>query len=413
MINHILSLSFVILGLTSNAQVTGTPDNIDNRISIGHSELIDSKILDEKRWLWIHVPEGGEDPKFTGSYPVLYLLDGGAHFQSVTGLIKQLTTVNGNSLLPKMIIVAVLNSDRERDLTPTHTEDRPTSGGGTNFLDFMEKELMPYIEDTYPVANHKVFVGHSLGGLTVINALVQRPHMFNNYIAIDPSLWYDDQNLLKKSEAILSKSNLENKGLFVGVANTMSGNMEYSTIKSDTTGESMHIRSILEFTDLVDHLEGSKLDFNWKYYPDDSHGSVPLITEYDALRYLYNGFECDCFDKIFNKQLTLTSEEIKNLFTTHYAEISTKMGYDVKPDEAMINQYGYWLLSDKAYDKAHALFDLNIYYYPKSYNVYDSMADYYAEIGDKENAIKFYKKCLKLSGISDAQVKLKKLEDEK
>ena len=411
MIKHLLFLSFIIIGLASYAQVTGTPDNIDNRISIGHSELIESKILDEKRWIWIHVPEGGEDPSFTGSYPVLYLLDGGTHFQSVTGLINQLTTANGNALLPKMIIVAILNTDRIKDLTPTHVEDRPTSGGGTHFLDFMEKELMPYIEDKYPVANHKTVVGHSLGGLTVINALVHRPHMFNNYIAIDPSLWYDDQNLLKKSGSLLSKSNLENKGLYVGVANTMSGKMEYSTIKSDTTEESKHIRSILEFNDLVDHLKGSDLDFKWKYYPDDSHGSVPLITEYDALRHLYSWYECECIDELFNKESKLTPEEIKNLFRTHHSEISTRMGYDVMPDEQMINQFGYWLLSDKAYDKSQALFELNIEYYRQSYNAYDSMGDYFAEIGDDINAIKFYKKCLKLGGVKDTKVKMKKLED--
>ena len=144
-------------------------------------------------------------------YPVVYLLDGDAHFYSVAGMIHQLSEVNGNTLFPEMIVVGIPNTDRMRDLTPTHSPTGYTgdstgvgsSGGGEIFMSFIEKELIPYIDSLYPTAPYKVFIGHSLGGLTVINALLHHTRLFNSYIAIDPSMWWQNQLLLKQSGNIL------------------------------------------------------------------------------------------------------------------------------------------------------------------------------------------------------------------
>ena len=76
-----------------------------------------------------------------------------------------------------------------------------------NFLDFIEKELIPYIEKNYPATSYKTFVGHSYGGIAVLNALFERPQLFNNYIAIDPSLWWDDQILLRVADSVFNKNN--------------------------------------------------------------------------------------------------------------------------------------------------------------------------------------------------------------
>ena len=152
----------------------------------------------------MHIPESAlNSTSNTTKYPVLYLLDGPGHFYSVTEMIKQLSA-NGNTIVPEMIIVAIPNTDRSLDLTPSHVDIdvfsgdsiQYSSGGGNKFLDFMEDELIPHIEKTYPAAPYSTFVGHSFGGLSVINVLISRPHLFNNYVAIDPSLWWDDQAFL-------------------------------------------------------------------------------------------------------------------------------------------------------------------------------------------------------------------------
>src|SRR5438309_4503923 len=121
----------------------------DNKIVIGKIDSISSKILNEQRKVWVYTPDmtsGNHDT--SQRYPVLYLLDGDAHFQSVVGLIQQLSQANGNTVFPQMIIVGIPNTDRTRDLTPTHIISDPpmmdstfskTSGGGENFVAFMEK----------------------------------------------------------------------------------------------------------------------------------------------------------------------------------------------------------------------------------------------------------------------------------
>ena len=387
----------------------------DNAIIIGHIDSLYSEILGEERALWIHAPEGTLDSSFTGELPVLYLLDGDAHFHSVTGLIKQLSSVNGNQKIPRMITVGIPNSpaNRTRDLSPSMVKDRPESGGGNRFLDFIEKELMPYIESNYPVANHKLFVGHSLGGLTVINTLLHRPHLFTNYIAIDPSLWWNEQEMLGKADSVFQETQLDNKSLYVSIANTMQEGMEYSTIMSDTNEASKHIRSIIEFSTKLEENPINGLDFKWNYYENDSHGSVPLISEYDALRHMYSWYECECYNELFGDGTTRTGQEWSEILIDHYTMLSEKMGYDAKPEEQMFNGMAYWLLGEKEYEKAYAFFYMNIHFYPESYNVYDSMGDYYLAREDKESAAKYFEKCLELGGLPYTKEKLKKIKRDK
>ena len=220
-------------------------------ITIGHIDSLNSEILGESRDLWIYIPESSQLPENVDvTYPVVYLLDGSAHFHSVSGMLHFLGSRGGNTEVPEMVVVAIPNTDRLRDLTLTHTEG--TSGGGKEFLSFIETELVPYIEETYPVTNYRTFIGHSLGGLTVIDALFTMPELFQNYVAIDPSLWWDEQVLLKRSEAMLNELNLNGKSLFIGVANTMLGRTTYDTVREDVDPSTMHIRSILEFVQLAE-----------------------------------------------------------------------------------------------------------------------------------------------------------------
>ena len=83
--------------------------------------------------------------------------------------------------MPEVILVAVVNTDRTRDLTPTKIADRPgETGGADRFLDFFEKELIPAIESRYRTQKFRVFAGHSLGGLFALHALFTRPELFDD-----------------------------------------------------------------------------------------------------------------------------------------------------------------------------------------------------------------------------------------
>src|SRR6478609_8133775 len=131
----------------------------DNKILIGTIDSVYSKILNEQRKVWIYTP--GITSGYQGAprrYPVLYVLDGDAHFHSVVGMIQQLSQANGNTVFPEMIVVGIPNTNRTRDLTPTHILSDPpmmdssgskATGGGENFVAFLEKELMPHIDSLY------------------------------------------------------------------------------------------------------------------------------------------------------------------------------------------------------------------------------------------------------------------------
>ncbi len=404
-----------ILASCQDKETTQPLNKQVHQIVIGQIDSLNSTILKESRKIWVSIPESASSDRISQTkYPVLFLLDGDAHFHSVTGMIKQLSTVNGNTVSPEMIVIGIPNTDRTRDLTPTHVEVAfgdstfaRTSGGGTNFLDFMEKELIPYIENKYPVSNYRTFIGHSFGGLTVVNALIKRPQLFNNYVAIDPSLWWDDQVLLALADSVFTETEFDGKVLYVSVANTMDEGMDITRVHNDTTESTEHIRSILQFIQSTETKKDNGLLFGWKYYNDDDHSSVPLIAEYDALRFLFPWHKLNGLDKFFSPNSTSTSEDLMNLLTSHYDNVSNHFGYIVIPPEQFINSLGYAFMP-KMPDKAYALFNLNIQNYPNSANVFDSMGDYYLSQSDTSNAIEHFTKALE---IGSSPISKEKLED--
>lgn len=380
----------------SACQFNSTPDTSpvpEPEFVIGNMDSLHSNILGETRKIWVHVPGSQRDGIFSQvKYPVLFLLDAPDHFHAVTGMIKHMS---GNTISPEMVVVGIPNTDRTRDLTPTHvnvvfgdsTFSR-TSGGGDAFLEFMEKELIPYVENQYPVTGYRTFVGHSFGGLMAVYALYTKPELFNNYVAIDPSLWWDDLVMLDMADSVFTNTDFKGKAMFVGVANTMEEGMEIADVQSDTSQSTRHIRSILKFVELAPE-KGKNLTFGWKYYADDDHGSVPLITEYDALRFLFPWYRLKGLDKFFPPDSKETAQSLIKLIDSHYAQVSDHFGYEVLPPEQTINSLGYNFMQRKP-EFAFELFDLNIRNYPHSANVFDSMGDYYLAQSDTLKAIEHF-----------------------
>ena len=384
-------------------------------IVIGHRDSLQSAILDETRHLWIHVPgDAGNGIYGQTKYPVLYLLDGPGHFHSVTGLLGKLAE---SSLVPEMVVVAIPNTDRTRDLTPSHVDEFrgdssfvKTSGGGDAFLDFLEKELIPYIEGKYPVTPYRTYVGHSFGGIAVLHSLFTRPELFNNYISIDPSMWWDDWLLVEQSDESLARPEMEGRALFVGVANIMEEGMDIERVREDTASSSNHIRSILRFVEKLDKQENPLLVSGWKYYADDDHGSVPLITEYDGLRFLFSWYRLKGLDRFFTEDAGDDPEALLKMLEEHYAKVSKHFGYKVPPAEGEVNSLGYNFMNMKKPLMSRAMFELNIRNYPESANVYDSMGDFFLNQGDTLQAIGQFQKALELGNAAHTRDKLKTLK---
>jgi tetratricopeptide (TPR) repeat protein len=187
--------------------------------------------------------------------------------------------------------------------------------------------------------------------------------------------------------------------------------MDTATVRKDTSSNTLHIRSILRLAAAAKKNRGNGLRFNWRYYPGDTHGSVPLITEYDGFRFLFDFYNFKRFYQTMDKGFSADSAIA--VFKEHYRFLSEKMGYAMLPSEDLVNQMGYGFLQQNQPAKALAFFKMNTENYPKSGNTFDSLGDYYSAAGDGDKAIECYTKCLTLWDNPDTRKKLEEQQAKK
>jgi len=146
---------------------------------------------------------------------------------------------------------------------------------------------MPYIDRHYPTQPRRLLIGRSLGGLAAMQIFVHHTRLFDSYICLDPSMWWDNQTLLKETKRALETRRFDGTSLYLGIANTADEGMNVTTVLTDTTAATLHMRSVLKLQRYFEHNPQNGLRYCGKYYPDDTHMSVPFIAEYDALRFLF------------------------------------------------------------------------------------------------------------------------------
>ncbi len=213
----ILLFSFTPL---SAQKITGEQEDGREPLTIGIIEEIQSEALSEKRILNIYLPDGYH-PDSAATYPVIYLLDGSAH-EDLLHIIGLVQFMNMYELMPGSIVVGIANVDRYRDFThpttdPEDLEALPTGGGSEKFIDFIEKELQPFIEKNYRTNGTRTIIGQSMGGLLATEVLLKRPHLFDDYIIVSPSLWWDRQSLVNSADSILRAHPGLEKKVFVSL----------------------------------------------------------------------------------------------------------------------------------------------------------------------------------------------------
>ena len=395
LIGSILMVNQHAIAQTTESQT----EQFQNRIV----DSIFSKTLSESRDFWVRLPDNFQ-PDNDEKYAVIYLMDG-------FSLESTLEAVYGNywgHYLPHMILVGVSNrKNRTRDLTTSQIKMRrgnlmnDETGGAETFTKFMEKELIPYIDSKYPTMNYRTLIGHSYAGLFTINMLVNHKHLFQNYIAIDPSLDWDDQKLLKEAKEKLSTESYEGKSLFVSLAaeqlHMWNEEITMENIMDDSSEFTLFARSIIEFSNYTKSQKQNGLNFSWKVYNEDLHGTVPLPSIRDGLIFLFEWYQFKSPQKYNNPETPL--EELVSLLKEQEQIYTEHFGVPTAPmiDE-MLNGYGYMNMQMGQPKKAFMFFEMNIKYNPTSANAYDSMAEYYESQNDKENALKYLNKAYEISG---------------
>jgi predicted alpha/beta superfamily hydrolase len=244
--------------------------------SIGETATIKSEILKEDRFLNIALPEGYDALK-DEKYPVIYLLDGSANedFLHVVGLVQ---FFNLQFNMPKTIIVGIANVDRKRDFTfPTTDKELieafPTTGKSEAFINFIEKELQPYINSNYKVSDKKYIIGQSLGGLVASEILIKKPELFTNYIITSPSLWWDNETLLVTAKKEIQKQKNLNLNVYLAVGK------EGKVMENDAKS----------FAKIIETTAKNKIDFHFEYFPNENHATILHNSIYKAfvLEYPY------------------------------------------------------------------------------------------------------------------------------
>lgn len=214
----VLHLLFMLLALGVRAQRTEVPAPF----ALGVSETLHSHVLGEDRVLNIALPQGYH-PDSAARYPVIYVLDGSADedFIHLSGLV-QFASFPWIEWLPPSIVVGISNVDRKRDFThpTTIAEDKlkfPTTGGSSAFVRFIGEELVPFIASNYRTNDVRMLIGQSLGGLLASEVLIKDPGLFDRYLIVSPSLWWDDGSLLEVEPAFLREPNRAPKQVYIAV----------------------------------------------------------------------------------------------------------------------------------------------------------------------------------------------------
>ena len=275
----LLTIFLILIAAVASGQKpdSQTRSNVKPFI-LGEIHEIQSKILNEKRVLNIYLPEG-YNVKDTINYPVIYLLDGSANedFIHIVGLV-QFYTFEWIKQVPQSIVVGIATVDRRRDFTfPTSIEEDkvryPTTGHSDNFIAFIENELQPYINKSYKTNSDKTIIGQSLGGLLATEILFTKPQLFDKYIIVSPSLWWDNGSILNRNI-----STLQNKEIYIGVG------------KEGLTGTK--IPRVMEvdanvLADKIIKLKAPATKVFFEYLPEENHATILHQAVSNSFKLLY------------------------------------------------------------------------------------------------------------------------------
>ncbi|MBK7394697.1 MAG: hypothetical protein IPI64_15615 [Chloracidobacterium sp.] len=347
-------------GLISCSSANAQPQLV---ASVAHARYkISSTVLNEERTILVRVPADYE--RGISRYPVVYMLDAHPPQNAVMAAIIEQQAWSG--MMPEMILVGIQNTDRSRDLTPTDDGKGGNVGGGPKFLQFIETEVIPLVEKNYRTQPYRIFAGHSLGGLFAMYAFISRPELFNAYIAASPALAYDDSYVIKRTEEILKQDKKWNKTFFFAVGD-----------------EPTYLKAFNALQDLLKRSKPKDLEYEFRQFKDENHGSVVLPGYYAGMRKIFAGWQ----------PKGGTVGELQS----HYKKLSDRFGYRIPIPETTLNQMGYQLLKANRIAEAIEAFKTNVESYPYAANCYDSLAAGYEKNGDLKLAKENYEKAYRLA----------------
>lgn len=376
----IIVLSIIFIQFSANAQLADkielTEDN--QLLGLGTQHILKSAILQEDRPIIISLPIGYQNNKDT--YPVLYLLDGLGNIKHQVGTVELLTE---SGIVPPMIIVAIESLDRAKDLTPSNAgEDNyigtkagiPQSGGAPEFLEFLEKELIPFVESNFRTHPYRLLEGHSFGGLFCTYTLMNKPELFNSFIVQAPALWWNKEEMTAQAKKFF-KSNISlDKVVYFGTGGAEGWGMR---------------QELARYVEVIN--QNTPKDFRWKYEVipgDEAHDDSRLLLNYYGLKFVFSDL------KVSENLLKNYSDEA---FLKGEQQLIDKYGQNARRPASDYVNIIMELLNEENNLGAITAYKRAAEAYPKYIQFLNNLAALYEKTNQIEKAIETYRSAIKVS----------------
>ena len=388
-------LNKYLAGGSASPSIAGA-QSASRPIGLGEARTLRSAILNEDRELQISLPETYS--RTTIAYPVLFLLDGSSHLLHASATVRFLASAR--TRIPEMIVVAIPNRNRNRDMTP--------GPGASTFQRVLAEEIIPWVERNYRAAPERILVGHSLSASFAVHTLLNRPDLFRTYVAASAPLWrYQDfdadvraglPRAAKAGTAVyLTVGEYENDQLRNGVrrfadvlSSTPSGNAPAWSF-TDMKGED---HSSTPQRSLYNALEARYADWRYPYFEDAAElaraGGLPALQAQAERISKHAGYPA------YPPEAPLI--QVGNIYVAdgrHDEAVQLARTYGAAYPafaERLVNQVGYDQLKRGQTDRALRTFKANADTYPGSPNVHDSLGDGYCRAGDAASARQSYER---------------------
>lgn len=335
-----------------------------NKMNIGNRFHIISSSLEEEREFQVYLPATYYFSD-KNNYPVIYLLDGDYNFHYVTGLVELLSNVSGK--VPECIIVGIADKGAKKyrnNCTPNQIKER--NGNANNYMNFIQNELKPFVQNKFRTANFDILIGHSIGGLFVTNFSIEKPNSFNAYIAIDPALWLGDFEIISRANKTFKKQ--LNSLYYISSSNAQGmGIDKYVKILNEQFPEKQ----------------------KWKYFKfeNENHNSVGLLTIKQSLENIFTNW-------------SISEEEFKsfksaNEVVNHYIKLSEKFSSIVSIHPYFLGNIVYFYFNrDKKEDLLILENEIKKHFPGSIAEFYNQLALNHFEKKEYENALNYYNKSI-------------------
>jgi predicted alpha/beta superfamily hydrolase len=264
-------LGFIVIAAASPVHAQNVTASAATSLAIGETFTIESRILGERRRINVYLP-AAYTVSAEARLPVLYMPDGGIaeDFLHVAGLVQVST---GNGTMRPFVLVGIENTERRRDLTgpttnPQDSTIAPVVGGSAAFRRFIRTELMPVVKSRYRTTDETAIVGESLAGLFIVETLFQEPDLFDTYIALDPSLWWNRGELVERAPERMAAT--AGRSLFLA--------------NSSETGISEPTQRLAA---IFGRSGPSTTRFHYESFPDETHATIYHPAALRAFRVMF------------------------------------------------------------------------------------------------------------------------------